>query len=51
MEKNKILIDWLSITTTISNERDLIVLLGMEHIPFEYTDGIMRFKIERERRC
>ena len=42
--ENKILIDWLSFTTTISDERDIIKLLGMEHIPFENLDGIMGFQ-------
>ena len=42
--ENKILIDWLSLTTTISDERDIIKLLGMEHIPFEELDGIMGFQ-------
>lgn len=41
METNKILFDWFSFTSTISNERDIISLLGMEHIPFEDLDGIM----------
>lgn len=44
MEKNKILIDWLSLTTTISRASDLIKLLGMEHIPFENIDGIMGYQ-------
>lgn len=42
--KNKILFDWFSFTDTISNERDIITLLGMEHIPFEDLDGIMGFQ-------
>lgn len=42
--ENKILIDWLSFTTTISDERDIIKLLGMDHIPFEVLDGIMGFQ-------
>lgn len=42
--ENKILIDWLSFTTTISDERDIIKLLGMEHISFENLDGIMGFQ-------
>lgn len=44
METNKILIDWFSFTTTISDEREIISLLGMEHIPFEKLDGIMGYQ-------
>lgn len=44
MSTNKILFDWISLTTTISDERDIIKLLGMEHIPFEDIDGIMGFQ-------
>ena len=42
--ENKILIDWISFTTTISSETDIIKLLGMDHIPFEVLDGIMGFQ-------
>lgn len=44
MQNNKIIIDWVSITTTISDKQELVELLGMEHIPFEETDGIMGFQ-------